>query len=532
MSVTNPLPSSPILNLTDPSPFGEATRQLLDLKISKETRETLEGLTAEEHPRPRFRHLAETLPKLEVSETVALFQAAGKSSALLESPGIRFLFGFLEVKRPGVEVLRQLESLSNFQRVWFRILAGCWTEPEESEHADSLATIHEVLEEGARIGLIQDAQNLPADPDRIRAAKSLLQEWFGGIRVRLELGHTLSDSDLHFLTHLAMVEITLLERRLSSLASSINPYDVRSMGRLLPVLSRYDQDIYHMKSVMSRLATNAPFHERLMTIELELSSPELDKVVRALSEESSTKGLGQIVSLMREDPVLIRPFAYLSAMVHRIATLRARGMGEPVPDVHGLLYRILQSVEQEAVVQVGLEPEIAELLWPTLGTWGVFRPEPDILVVPYLENHLTDFIGPDGTPRFSDQLESRDTPELSLRQLVNSQMQHDLFLIGILENPKAVTQPGIVELIASSTRSMRVLDKICRMKSLYTGMANKGVPAALLKNPTPMPITRLRRFIHVRFVSKVDLRRIIKTPGGLRPQVLREITTYLNSLRL
>ena len=167
-------------------------------------------------------------------------------------------------------------------------------------------------------------------------------------------------------------------------------------------------------------------------------------------------------------------------------------------------------------------------LWPTLETWGVYRTAPETLVVPYREDRLTDFIGPDGTPRFAADPEGRKAPELSLRQLVSSQMQNDLFLMGIMDNPKAVSQPGIVELIASSTRSLRVLDKICRMKALHTGMSNKSVPAALLKNPAAIPLTRIRRFVHVRFVSKVDLRRIIKTPTGLRREVLREITNYLD----
>ena len=341
MSLINPQPSSPILDLTAPSPLSEASRQLLDQSIPRDVTETLDMLTTDEHPRTRTRNMSEVLRKLEISETVNLIQAAGKSSAQMETPGMRFLYGFLEVKRPGVEVLRQLEPLSNLQRVWFRVLAGCWKEPEESEHASSLEVIHEVLEEGARIGLIQDAQNLPADPERIRAAKSLLQEWFGGIRVRLELGQRLSEPDLHFLNHLAMVEIALLERRLSSLAGSINPYDVRALGRLLPVLSRYDQDVDHMKSVMSRLATYKPFHERLMTMEHVLSASELDKVLAALAKEPSTVGLGQIVGERAGEPDL-EPSSCLSERVgssdrhpsrQRAGGSRSRHTRDFVPDL-------------------------------------------------------------------------------------------------------------------------------------------------------------------------------------------------------
>jgi hypothetical protein len=62
-------------------------------------------------------------------------------------------------------------------------------------------------------------------------------------------------------------------------------------------------------------------------------------------------------------------------------------------------------------------------------------------------------------------------------------------------------------------------------------MANRNVPAALLCNPAPIPLQTLRRMIHVRFVSKVDLGRIARTPAGKRPEVVKEIKAYLATLR-
>jgi hypothetical protein len=85
--------------------------------------------------------------------------------------------------------------------------------------------------------------------------------------------------------------------------------------------------------------------------------------------------------------------------------------------------------------------------------------------------------------------------------------------------------------MAYQSRSLRVLDKICRTSSLHTGPANKNVPMLLLMNPSRIPMTHLRRFISVRFVSKVDLRHLSRNPAGLRSEVLHEIEKYLVTLK-
>ena len=120
---------------------------------------------------------------------------------------------------------------------------------------------------------------------------------------------------------------------------------------------------------------------------------------------------------------------------------------------------------------------------------------------------------------------------MSLKDLVRSQLRNDGFILGILENPRANTVPGIVEIIAGQSRSLRVLDKIARTPSLYTGAANKNVAAHLLMNPSRIPLTSLRRFMNVRFVSRVDLRQMTRNKGGMRPEVLHEIDAYLRTLK-
>jgi len=84
---------------------------------------------------------------------------------------------------------------------------------------------------------------LPRNPLAIRAVTAHIRNWFGEMRILLEGGHELAEVLLHYLTQLSMTEIDLMEKRVSRLATIIDPYDVRGMARLLPVLSRHDQDI-------------------------------------------------------------------------------------------------------------------------------------------------------------------------------------------------------------------------------------------------------------------------------------------------
>jgi len=225
-----------ILDLADTPPASEAASRLARYRPRRIPGPFSRSWERLEHSRERVRRLAEVLRKLETDEVVELLAAAGRSSLDGTPEGLRVLFGFLEVKRPGIEVLRQLEPLSSMRRVWLRILDSRWTEPEESEGAGALFAIMEALQEGARAGILGlDLRDLPRHPTAVRLVHGYLQQWFRDMRRTLERDNRNPDPAIHYLTHLAMVEINLIEKRISRLASAIDPYDVAGMARLLPV---------------------------------------------------------------------------------------------------------------------------------------------------------------------------------------------------------------------------------------------------------------------------------------------------------
>jgi hypothetical protein len=286
-----------------------------------------------------------------------------------------------------------------------------------------------------------------------------------------------------------------------------------------------------MKTVVSRLTTYEPFYERFLTLEHALSSSEMKKIEAGLARQPATLGVGRIVSLLRQSPILENQFQHFVSVVHRAGVLRAAATQTPAPDLHSSMIRVLSLSADGTPLPLAMEPGIAPAVWPTLKAWGCLQDSPGTFRIPFRDEKNPALVAPDGTPRLGEPGAEGTAAPMSLRQLVSSQMQSDMFLMGILENPRAIHLPGVVELIAGRCRSLRVLDKICRVRALHTGTANRNVPAALLANPSPIPLQTLRRMIHVRFVSKVDLARIARTPAGKRPEVVKEIKAYLATLR-
>ncbi|MCX5753821.1 MAG: hypothetical protein NTW97_09305, partial [Candidatus Krumholzibacteria bacterium] len=140
------------------------------------------------------------------------------------------------------------------------------------------------------------------------------------------------------------------------------------------------------------------------------------------------------------------------------------------------------------------------------------------------------FIDIDQLPRDVDWANIHKEQVVSYRTLVMTYLDNDNFIYELLNNPRVLAQPGIMALISLRSRSMRILSIIANRRDLYTGFANKEVPVNLLQNPSKVPVSALRKFIHVRFVDKTTLARFAGKGSSIRDEVRREIQHYLGSL--
>src|SRR5687768_1450725 len=94
-------------------------------------RREIEDLTAEAIPRLRMHTICEVYRTLETAEIAGQLKTAARLAMRHDPAGLRLIFGLLEVRRHGVEVMHQIEKLSSVERVALRITSGSWNEPEE-----------------------------------------------------------------------------------------------------------------------------------------------------------------------------------------------------------------------------------------------------------------------------------------------------------------------------------------------------------------------------------------------------------------
>jgi len=530
MTAPLPIPTRPAVDLTAPAPLAEAAALLARLSISPTVLDSLKDATAPERARERNRRIAELFRKLEHAAATELFKAGAAQAIAHEAAGCRLLSGVLEVTRPGAEVLGQLRGLPSLRRVSLKITSGSWREPEDSVEVHPAQPIVAVLEEGARLGTLDlELDELPGDRIALGAVNQYLSAWFDRIASRLESGQEIPDEMLHFITQLAMLEVTLLEKRVSLLASAIDPYDMRRVAKLLPFLSRLDQDIEHMKDVVSRISTYEPFFERTLTVEQAVTSRELDKLLGLLAGDATGAALGRIVQAMRQHPILCREFACLVSQLHQIAQLRrAHVPSAKSPDLLSIMLAVVECRREDQSLAIEMEPEVAAAIWEEVAPWGAQHPTPGMIVVHYREGVDHAFVAPDGTPHLGE--DEGKKRELSLSELIRKQIDNDPFILGLLDNPKATAMPGLIPMLARDSRSLRVLERIIRVRRLHTGAANRDVPRRLLSNPAHIPVSSLRSFVHVRFVSKTDLRHMARRGSEVRAEVAKEIANYLERL--
>jgi hypothetical protein len=140
------------------------------------------------------------------------------------------------------------------------------------------------------------------------------------------------------------------------------------------------------------------------------------------------------------------------------------------------------------------------------------------------------FLDIDHLPRDVDWANIHQDQAVSYRTLVMTYIDNDQFIMELLNNPRVLAQPGIIALVSQRARSMRVLTVIANRRDLYTGFANKEVPLNLLLNPSKVPVSAIRKFIHVRFIDKTTLVRLAGKGSQIREEVRREIQHYLGSL--
>jgi len=372
---------------------------------------------------------------------------------------------------------------------------------------------------------------------------------------------------LLILADLVRLECDAYQERVSRLAGSIDPYRVTAVMRALPLLSRGDAEIRDLTQFALWLEAGdieSAFRRRVPREHEVFDEGERPRLAAAYAAQQVLAPLAEIHRRFLQHPRSLGELAgpvgrllVLGRALHR-AGLRADELG-----LIGALSLVMGNLDQSGLalelddglaadvgrILVSATPEDAAALRgfelsgrrlilarPQLGLGDrVWRH--DLPTLAEMKGLAADGQDADEADQDADADDGRDqesrddtTSASAVKALVLNNVGSVSILLGFLRNPKVTSIPGLVGDIVHRTRSGRVLEVIASDRRLYTGHANKDVPRALLESPVNVSVKMLRRFIHVKYVSKTDLRRMARDTSRLRKEVCREIEAYLESL--
>lgn len=376
-------------------------------------------------------------------------------------------------------------------------------------------------------------------------------------------------ADQRLLAGLVRLECEAYQERVSRLAGSIDPYRAAAVMRVLPLLSRADAEIRDLDLLASWLENGEfaqAFERRIPTGWDVLEESERLRLANALNSEARLSPLAAVHETFSNAPLSVRQVAGPAArlLVLGRALVRSGLRKEPMHllDAVHLVLRHTRGGDFELALTRDLKSAVAGCLAhagsDTGNTLSDLRIRGDVLVLqqpdrtsvdrfwrhdlPTLQEAesgapaapVSDEAHVDRAPkealRGSGKDRARDTSSQAVKQLVMNSVGCVSIVLGFLRNPRVTSIPGLVADVVRRTRSSRVLEVIAGDRSLTSGHANKDVPRALLESPVNVSVKTLRRFIHVKYVSKTDLRRLAKDKARLRKEVCVEIEKYLASL--
>jgi hypothetical protein len=311
-------------------------------------------------------------------------------------------------------------------------------------------------------------------------------------------------------------EAACLRERTRHLADTADPYDMKGMARLLPLLRIHDE-LADRLDTLHREAEQGVSQEPDLGFLKFLGEKEFGRLEQVVRDFPGMAELPAVWALQRKlqlDPPVLSALMTLS-----------RTLGLPRPEA-GWLERAafwFQSARPDGSwdVRCRIPSSSARALARaglSVDPGGVTFRAQDLVLPSLLDEHTASI----------DLAGGRKPPPPDWKGLVLSNITRDTLINGFLSNPKCTRVPGLVECVVVNSRSLQILSTIAMKRDLHTGHQNKGVPAALLRSRCKIPMSLLRRFVHIRFVTRAELKDL--SLRASRPEVAKEVEDYLKTL--
>ncbi len=310
-------------------------------------------------------------------------------------------------------------------------------------------------------------------------------------------------------------EAEALRSRSDWLSENVDTYNMKKMMRLLPLISLCDEYAKSINDLSVLIEKGTTPGAPVLSMEQAMKTDAFEKWLYQISKQPKLAFLHTV--LVNQRTKLI-PTRFLAA----VASI-SRFILKNDPDPLSWIAHAMDSSTRDGFCIESAEytAELKNILNGTGAEVNGNRIRGD-----FTKNSFTQFTGDDNCTR-----ELKIADEISVREMVNRCMKNDTLLARLLDNPKVYNAPGLVERIALTSHSHFILLKIAVTRELYTGQANVGVPLALLKNPSNIPITQLRQFINPRYVSLLEMKDLIKNPFAIRREVFNEVQSFFERKR-
>ena len=329
---------------------------------------------------------------------------------------------------------------------------------------------------------------------------------------RLSQGETLGENESAALALLMTSESIALKTRSEWLSDHVDSYNMRAIARLLPLLTVCDEQTCTLKELGERIGRNDKLGRAVLTFEYAMRTDSFEKWKKKAGKEPPADRLIELLQLQRTRLVPARPLiaiATLSRCLHTTGT----------PPLTWIRHALESCTQEGFRMDVGGD---IDKIKPLLNGGGITLSGTVVSGTFSGSSYMT-WIGTDMLTRKQEN----EAEEPSPRDLITRCIRNDTLLLRLLDNPRIYGTPGIIEHIAYTSRSPAVLQKIATVRELYSGQANGGVPLALLKNPSHIPLSHLRQFINIRYITLNEMKGILHNPYGIRQEVYSEVKNFV-----
>ncbi len=488
--------------------------------------------------------------------------------------GARLLAAFVDVSTPGDRLMPRVQRFTSSRRLNFRIRAA--GDDPGNIHRDWLQRFDDLADRC----MVTDQDNV-SDSTGVSVCPGceppwpVLQDTLQLLLARLSLGDDFETGDRKLLVELLRLEVDAWQERISHLAGSIDPFRVAAISRVLPLLGVADAEIRDLRQMISWIEEGCRGTEfdKPLSRSLDILEDNDRAALRGvLSGDPELAPLAELFDGLADHPVRVPVMAHcmkrLQDLAERLALLGVPGVELDLVTAALLIQTHFPTDGNEAEYHLPLPPgfpkacgHILEVADSGMGKEAAdvsgMKIEGEFLVITipeggaYLEHDFPAVVSDpaeneqaDDIQAWADDLLAEPGAEIEddgkidlnvatsteLKHLVMTNIQSTSVLLGFLRNPKIVAIPGLVEEVVHRTRNPIVIETICKVRILHTGFANRGVPLACLRSPVNIPLGTLRKFMHVKFVGRVDLKRMALDKAGIRKEVGREVKKYLKSL--